>query len=281
MPRFDSSFLFGNLLDKKKGGVFSITSDSDRFSTKQYYIENTNVLCTEVDTHECKYRVTDCAPRFTQYDRYFKPLMLVRKIEPLKGSPHIKVNCHPTYNYGNSELKMTLGSNHIRFLGLDEQVRITTNVPLNYIIDGEFFVLNDTKYLVFTFGPPLEAPVESTCESFITKTVRYWQHWVKSTSIGGLYQDQMIRSALALKIHQFEDTGAIIASCTASLPESDQSTRNWDYRFCWMRDTYYTLNAFSSIGHFEELEQYFNYILNIVFKQEGRLPPLYGIAGEH
>lgn len=280
MPRFDSSFLFGSMLDSKKGGEFSIRTDDEKYHTRQYYMENTNVLCTEIDTHTCRFRITDCAPRFVQYDRYYRPLMLIRKIEPLEGSPRIKVNCDPVYEYGETKLTKTMGSNHIRFLGLDAQVRLTTNVSLNYIMNNEYFILNETKYLVFTYGPPLEAPVVTTCESFINQTVNYWRKWVKSTSISNIYQEQMIRSALALKIHQFEDTGAIIASCTSSLPESDGSTRNWDYRFCWMRDTFYTLNAFNSIGHFEELEQYFNYILNITYQEPERLQPLYGITGE-
>lgn len=280
MPRFDSSFLFGSMLDSKKGGEFTIKPENEKYHTKQYYIENTNVLCTEVDDHKCGYRITDFAPRFEQYDRYYRPLMLIRKIEPLYGSPRVKVVCKPVYEYGSTELTPSMGSNHIRFLGLDSHVRLTTNFSLNYIIQDEFFILNETKYLVFTFGPPLEAPVASTSETFLNQTIQYWRKWVKSTSIGNLYQKEMIRSALALKIHQFEDTGAIIASCTTSLPESDGSTRNWDYRFCWMRDTFYTLNAFSSIGHFEELEQYFNYILNITLQENDRLQPLYGLSGE-
>jgi len=279
MPKFDSSFLFGSMLDSKKGGEFTIKPDAKKYSTNQYYIENTNVLCTEIDTHECKYRVTDFAPRFYQYDRYYRPLMLIRKVEPLSGSPRIKIKCQPVYEYGETELKSSVGSNHIRYLGLDTQIRLTTNVSLNYIIDEDFFVLNETKYLVFTYGPPLEAPIVSTAEIFLNQTVSYWRNWVKSTSIGNLYQEQMIRSALALKIHQFEDTGAIIASCTTSLPEANKSTRNWDYRYCWMRDTFYTLNAFNSIGHFEELEQYFNYILNITYQETDRMQPLYGITG--
>ena len=94
---------------------------------------------------------------------------------------------------------------------------------------------NDTKYLVLTYGAPLEAPVESTSESFLQKTVAYWQHWVKSTSIKQFHQKEVIRSALVLKIHQYEDTGGIIAAATTALPEAPGSGRNWDYRYCWLR----------------------------------------------
>lgn len=278
-PRFDSSFIFGGLLDDEKGGEFSILPSSENFNSHQYYIENTNVLCTEIENADGKYRVTDFAPRFFQYDRYFKPLMLVRKIEPLSGTPRVKVKCQPMGEYGEYKPSMNQASNHIKFLGLENEIRLTTNISLTYIMEEQYFVLNDTRYLVLTYGAPLEAPVENTSEIFQQKTVNYWQHWVKSTSISDFYQQQVIRSALVLKIHQFEDTGGIIASTTTSLPEAPGSGRNWDYRYCWLRDTYYTLTAFNHIGHFEELEKYFYYIANISASQKSRYQPLYSISG--
>ena len=90
----------------------------------------------------------------------------------------------------------------------------------------------------------------------------------------------MIRAALCLKIHQYEDTGAIIAASTTSLPEYDGSGRNWYYRFCWLRDTYYVITSLNHIGHFEEMEKYFHYVTDICFSEETRYQPLYGITGE-
>lgn len=277
-PRFDSSFIFGNLLDTQKGGEFTIQPSTPSFGTYQYYIENTNVLCTEIENEDGRYRVTDFAPRFTQYDRYYKPLMFIRKIEPLAGSPRIRVCCRPVGQYGQQTLDQRQSSNHIAFLGLEEEMRLTTNISLSYILDKEYFVLNEAKYLVMTYGAPLEAPLESTAENFLTKTIKYWRNWVKNTSISNFYQTQVIRSALALKLHQYEDTGAIIAASTTSLPEAPGSTRNWDYRFCWMRDTYYILTAFNNIGHFEELERYFHYIANVSAKAKDKFQPLYSIS---
>ncbi len=278
-PRFDSSFIFGGMLDKDKGGEFSITPVSEKFESNQYYIENTNVLCTEVQTNDGSYRVTDFAPRFYQYERYYRPLMLIRKIEPLSGNPMVKVICDPVADYGKKRPERSMGSSHIRYLNLDAHVRLTTNIALNYVIEDQNFVLNETKYLVLTYGPPLEATLEETAELFLSKTISYWRDWVKSASIVDFYQDYAIRSALALKIHQYEDTGAIIAAMTTSLPESPGSTRNWDYRYCWMRDTYYTLNAFNNIGHFEELEKYFHFVMNATYTEQDRYQPLYKITG--
>lgn len=279
LPRFDSSFIFGGLLDKDKGGEFSILPAGE-FQSKQYYLENTNVLCTEISSAEGSYRVTDFAPRFNQFERLFKPLMLIRKIELIDGTPRIRVKCKPVYDYGLTVLKPSRGSSHIDFTGTNENIRLTTNIPNSYIIDELFSVLSDTKYLVFTYGNPLEAPLANTAEQFLRETIAYWRLWIKHSSIAAFYQQNVIRSALTLKIHQYEDTGAIIAASTTSLPEFPGSGRNWDYRYCWLRDTYYVISALNHIGHFEEMERYFNYVSDISFSERTRYQPLYGIMGE-
>jgi len=261
MPRFDSDFIFGGMLDKEKGGEFSILPETDEISCSQEYLENTNILETTVSYEDNAYKVTDFAPRFHNYGRYFRPLMLVRKIEAVKGSPKIKIKCRPMTNHGKRALTPSVASNHIRYMGEDQEIRLTTNASLTYVLDEKPFVLNRPIYLVFTYGRPLEAPIETTVENFLQATTTYWRDWIKSTSITNFHQAFVLRSALVLKIHQFEDTGAIIAASTTSLPESPNSTRNWDYRYCWIRDSYYTLNAFNNIGHFEELEKYFEYII--------------------
>ncbi|KQS36956.1 glycoside hydrolase family 15 protein [Pedobacter sp. Leaf194] len=278
-PRFDSPFVFGSLLDKQKGGEFSILPQGE-FSSTQYYIENTNVLRTEITAEDGKYRITDFAPRFHLYERYFKPLMFIRKIEPLQGNPRITIKCEPVCDYGKGKMRSSRGSNHIDYIGCDENIRLSTNVSTSYILDEKAFVLNEAKYLIMTYGQNLEAPVVSTAETFLRETVAYWRLWIKHSSIAGFYQPFVIRSALVLKIHQYEDTGAIIAASTTSLPESPGSTRNWDYRYCWLRDSHYVLTSLNHIGHFEEMEKYFNYLSDISHAEDTRYQPLYGIAGE-
>jgi len=206
--------------------------------------------------------------------------MFIRKIELLSGKPLLTVKCRPVYDYGALHPEVVFGSNHIAYSGFGTPVRLTSDIPLSYILDQTPFVLHENKYLVFTYGDPLEAPLVSTAEEFLAKTKHYWRLWVKNTYIPDFFQREIIRSALALKLHQYEDTGGIIAAGTTSLPEYDQSGRNWDYRYCWLRDIYYTLNAFNHVGHFEELEKYFQYIQNIILNEQGRLQPLYSITNE-
>ncbi|MDN3548037.1 glycoside hydrolase family 15 protein [Mucilaginibacter aquaedulcis] len=279
-PRFDSTFIFGGLLDKKKGGEFSILPEGE-YTSVQHYLENTNVLITEVSPKSGgKYRITDFAPRFYQHQRYYKPLMLFRKIEAIEGSPRVIVKCEPVSEYGAVKLNVNRGSNHIQYLGGEESMRLTTNIPISYVFDEQAFVLNEVKYLALTYGEPLEAALISTAERFLAETVQYWRTWIKHSSIATYYQPFVIRSGLALKIHQFEDTGAIIAASTTSLPESPGSGRNWDYRYCWLRDTYYVITALNHIGHFEEMEKYFSYVTDISFSEDDRYQPLYGITGK-
>lgn len=280
LPKFDSSFIFGSLLDKKKGGEFYIRPASKNYTNKQYYMNNTNILCTEFTTDDGAFRVIDFAPRFKQFDRYFRPQMVVRKIELISGNPFVKIACKPVSDYGKVQPEVVTGSNHIRYYNIGTHVRLTTDISLSHIIEEKAFVLSENKYMVFSYGVPLEAAIESTLEDFLVKTQKYWTEWIKSTSIINFHQDEIIRSALILKLHQYEDTGAIIAAGTTSLPEYDQTSRNWDYRYCWLRDTYYTLTAFNNVGHFEELEKYFEYIENIILSENDRLQPLYSITGD-
>lgn len=280
LPRFDSSFIFGGLLDPEKGGRFSITPQNGSEAQAQYYIENTNVLCTRFSTPEGDFEVIDYAPRFMRYDRFFKPLMVVRKIRRISGSPRIVVTCDPRGDYGERVATVSLASNHLRYQGLGDYVRLNTNIPLTYVAQQTPFILTETKYLVLTWGEPFEAALEDTCEAYLQKTIDYWRGWVQRCNIPDIYQKEVIRSALVLKLHQYEDTGSVIAAGTTSLPEAPNSGRNWDYRFFWARDSYYTLNALNSLGQFEELDRYSQYIQNLASGAGNGFQPLYSITGE-
>jgi GH15 family glucan-1,4-alpha-glucosidase len=171
------------------------------------------------------------------------------------------------------------GSNHIRFEGFASQLRLTTDIPLSYL-GGQPFTLTGRRHLVLTWGAPVEEPLAPLCERFLGETSRYWERWVKQCDIPPHYQQEVIRSALALKLHCFEDTGAIVAAMTTSIPESPGSGRTWDYRYCWLRDSYYVLYAFGLLGQTEEREQFVQYLLNLAGGAEGlNLIPLYRVDG--
>jgi GH15 family glucan-1,4-alpha-glucosidase len=279
-PRFDSSFVFGELLDRERGGEFSIAPAEESFTTEQRYVGHTNVVETRFTSESGSFDVIDFAPRFLQYERSFKPTMLVRCIKPRSGAPRVRVTCRPVYEYGRVEPSPYVASNHLQWLLPGTQLRLTTNASLTYVSEGRSFELDRDIYLVLTWGAPLEAPLVETCEAFLSRTLRYWTTWVKHCTLPERFQEEVIRSALTLKLHQFEDTGAISAATTTSLPEFPGAGRNWDYRYCWLRDSGFTLGALRRLGHFEEMEAFVSYLRNIAEETPTRLQPVYGISGE-
>ncbi len=278
LPRFDAEPLFSTLLDRENGGRFCICPASGESGT-QRYIPNTNVLETTFQTPSGSFRVIDFAPRFVLHGRSFRPTQLIRILEPIEGAPRIKVSCEPRLGWSKARPVIESGSHHFRFQGFGAQVRLTTDLPLSYL-NGKEFTLTARHHMILTWGAPIEEPIAALCDRFLGETIRHWQGWVKHCDIPPNFQHEVIRSALALKLHCFEDTGAIIASMTTSIPESRGSGRTWDYRYCWLRDSYYVLNTFGLLGRFEEREQFVQYLLNIAGGAPGLdLAPLYRVDG--
>lgn len=278
LPRFDSEPVFSALLDHENGGRF-LVAPVEPSPGAQRYLENTNVLETRFETKDGAFRVLDLAPRFLLYDRTFRPTQLLRIVEPLEGAPRIQVRCDPRLGWSKAPPGRLAGSNHIAYEGFESPLRLTSDIPLAYL-DGLPFALTERRHLVLTWGAPIEESLQPLCERFLSETVRYWRRWVKHCSIPSAYQRQVIRSALALKLHCFEGTGAIVAAMTTSIPEAPGSGRTWDYRYCWLRDAYYALGAFRRLGHFEERENFVQYLLNVAAgTPDLTLSPLYRVDG--
>ena len=277
-PRPDSSFVFGELLDDERGGVFAI-EPAGGGAVHVEYLEHTNVLRTEFRGDGWAFEILDFAPRFHRFDRWYRPTMLVRIVRPLGGEPRIVVRCRPTYDYGNQQLDCWTGSNHLQFGGLPAPLRLTTNAPLTYVRDATPFLLTRDLHFVMTWGQPLEAPLEETAEAFLVQTRDEWRRWIKSGRIPREWQPEVIRSALTLKLHQYDDTGALFAATTTSISEAPGSGRTWDYRYCWLRDAYFTVNAFERLGFVDEMERFLLYLRNLC-SDECELQPVYGIGGE-
>jgi GH15 family glucan-1,4-alpha-glucosidase len=278
LPRFDSDPVFSTLLDHSCGGRF-LVGPGEGGAGQQRYLDNTNVLETRFASPSGAFRVLDFAPRFVQHDRIFRPTQLFRMLEPLSGTPRVRGECEPRRGWSKAAPTVLQGSNHLRFDGFASPLRLTTDIPLSYLT-GRPFALTGKRYLALAWGAPIEEPLAPLCERFLGETQRYWQRWVKHCEIPPLYQSEVIRSALALKLHCYEDTGAIVASMTTSIPEAAGSGRTWDYRYCWLRDAYYVLGAFRLLGHFEEREHFIQYLLNVAASvPDLRLAPLYRVDG--
>lgn len=279
LPRPDSPPVFGKLLDPQ-GGEFSIEL-ADLESKTQSYLANTNILMTDLRSKDgSAIRITDFCPRFLQHARTYRPISLFRIVERIHGSPKIQVKCSPVSGWDKNLISPIRGNSHLRWNLGGSELRLTTNMSLTYLEQETGFLLTDPLSFALTWGVGVEDDIQKVSLQFLDQTTEYWRTWVKHCSIPSLYQKETIRSALALKLHCYEDTGAILAALTTSLPEEDQAGRNWDYRFCWLRDAYYVLSAFRNLGHFEEMEGFLKFLLGIAHHHEhssDRLRPVYAL----
>ena len=231
-PRFDGDPAFCTLL----GGSGDFTIELvDGARHEQEYLPNTPILVTRLfDSSGGAVEITDFAPRFRQFGRVFCPMMLVRRIKRIGGNPRLRICLRPTHGYGRAKRTTTCGSNHIRFLGErdDLVLRLTTDVPVTAIAEENTFFLEDTATLILGPDETVQEAVSDVGSRFLAETAAYWQEWVRSLAIPFEWQDAVIRAAITLQLNVFEDTGAIVAAVTTSVPEAAGSGRNWDYRYC-------------------------------------------------
>ena len=284
-PRFDGDPMFCSLLKQRSGqsediGFFSVEL-LDQARAEQRYLHNTPVVVTRLtDSAGAAVEITDFAPRFEHHGRIFCPMMIVRRVQRLAGHPRIRVRCRPAQNYGQPLGGVTYGSNHIRYVANSLVLRLTSDAPVTSILEENTFFLTDAVTLVLGPDETLQDSADDVGKRFITETVGYWRKWVRSLAIPFEWQDAVIRAAITLQLNVFEDTGAIIAALTTSIPEAADSSRNWDYRYCWLRDAYFVVTALNRLGATQTMERYLSFILNIVAEGAERpLDPVYTVAG--
>jgi len=283
-PRFDGDPVFCSLLRERAGDQdfgFLGVELIDVAKQEQEYLLNTPILVTRLhDRSGGCIEVTDFAPRFRQYGRMFCPMMLVRQIKRVAGNPRLRVRVRPAHHYGRQRADLTCGSNHIRYVGTDLVLRLTTDASISAIVEENPFFLEDAVTLLLGPDETVQGAVAEVGSRFFEETAAYWREWVRALAIPFEWQDAVIRAAITLKLNVYEDSGAIVAAMTTSIPEAPDSERNWDYRFCWLRDAYFVVNALNRLGVTRTMERYLAYILNIVAGAEGgRLQPVYGISG--
>lgn len=282
LPAFDGDPAFCALLSPHEGhGDWSIELEEFERS-EQSYIENTAILRTVLfDRHGAAIEITDFAPRWRQHERFYRPVMLMRRVRLVSGSPRIRVLLRPLADWGARAPDSTWGSNHIRFVLPEFTLRATTDMPIRLLREGLPFVLD--RDLHFILGPDetLTQPLPEFVRDGLHRTTAYWREWVRYLSIPLDFQEAVIRSAITLKLCQYEESGGIIAAMTTSIPEAADTERNWDYRYCWVRDSAFVVRALNRLGATRTMEEYIRYIFNLTVSDDGDMQPLYGIAFEH
>ena len=284
-PRFDGDPVFSYLLNGGGGksdsetGFFDI--EVENFArAEQHYQHNTAILTTTLfDNRGAALEITDFAPRFKRLERMFRPIMMVRLIRPVIGHPRIRVRLRPTHSYNAEKPQWTRGSNHIRYVAPNLTLRCTTDAPVSFLFNEVPFVLEEPFTMLLGADESLTSPIEETGRQFLERTHDYWHEWSRYLAIPFEWQEAVIRAAITLKLCSFEESGAIIAAMTTSIPESPDSGRNWDYRFCWLRDAFFTVKALNRLGTTRTMEEHLRYITNIIVGADnGHLQPVYGIT---
>ncbi|MBV9932123.1 MAG: glycoside hydrolase family 15 protein [Alphaproteobacteria bacterium] len=285
-PRVDGDPLFCSLLSPRgegevPRGEWRLALDNQA-SVEQSYLRNTPILLTRLtDADGNAAEIYDFCPRFERSGRMYRPVAFCRIVRPVAGAPRLRVLLDPATGWGAAAAERTSGTNHIRYLVKPQPLRLTTDAPVGHILDGRGFRLERAHH--FFLGPdePFVGNVAHSLAAWLHQTSDEWRGWVRGLAIPLEWQRVVIRAAIALKLCQHEETGAIVAALTTSIPEAPHSGRNWDYRYCWIRDAYYTVQALNRLGALDVLENYLGYLRNIVDEARGgHIQPLYAVSGE-
>ncbi|MDE2110533.1 MAG: glycoside hydrolase family 15 protein [Alphaproteobacteria bacterium] len=279
-PRLDADPVFNALINGNDPAAGFMDVVVEGFKTSnQSYLRNTAILETILRTENGEaLRVIDFAPRFRQFGRSFRPPMLVRRIEPAGGQPRITLRLRPTFGYGKAAPQISIGSNHARFIGSDLVMRVTADVGPTYILNETPFLLDRPVNLFIGSDESVLEDPDGLAKRFLHDTTAYWADWARQLAIPFDWQEAVIRAAITLKLCSYEETGAIVAALTTSIPEAPNTERNWDYRYCWLRDSYFTVNALNRLGVTRTMEHYVRFLLDTVVNEQAReLHPVYPI----
>ena len=285
LPRFDGDPIFHGLLgapaERPDDGVFAVEIE-DQISSEQAYIPNTAILRTVLRNAHGAVEVIDFAPRYESRGRPYRPQVLVRRISPISGTPRVRVRLRPAFEYGATSPILTRGSNHIRYVGPQFTTRLTTDAPIDFILGETYFNLHETFSLILGPDESLTDSVRNTARADFERTEIYWRRWTLRLAIPFEWQQAVIRAAITLKLSTYEPTGAIVAAFTTSIPEAPNTERNWDYRYCWIRDAYFVVRALNSLSAVRTMEHYFRWLMNVVTSaSHGHVQPVYGVGLEN
>lgn len=278
LPRFDSPSVFGRLLDEQNGGSFKILSGGREVEGQLSYLANTNVLTCLFEQNGCAWEITDFAPRVPAGLGVRAPIQVMRILKPVRGQPLLQAYFDPRPDYGRARAELLQTERGISVLNGPQPLTLATNLPTTYLLGLTPFILNRPIFFVLSYGPLTEGPTLASVHESLDLTVSGWRAWVKTCALPVFAQQEVLRSALCLKLHINLDTGAIIAAATTSIPEAMGTERTWDYRYCWLRDAAFVVEALRRLSFLGEGERFIHFLRDVT--EAGPLQPVYGIGGE-
>jgi GH15 family glucan-1,4-alpha-glucosidase len=277
LPRFDSPSVFARLLDERRGGCFRVLRGESEVRGKLQYVTNTNVVSTRFDADGEAWEIVDFAPRIPCGLDVRVPIEVVRIVRPLLGHPRLRVDFDPRPDYGRANVELRETTDGIEVFGAQAPLVLTTNLPAPYVLARREFVLVKPLFFTLSYGRRSEVATLAGALRDLDLTIAGWRAWAKTCSLPNFAAAEVLRSALCLKLHAYHDTGAIIAATTTSIPEAMGTPRTWDYRYCWLRDASFVVEALRRLGHLNEGEQFLNFLRDVA--EGGPLQPLFGIDG--
>ena len=280
LPQFDSASCFAALLGDERHGRWRLAPTGEVRASARRYRAGTLVLETDFETSDGAVRVIDFMPR-----RGDGPPRLMRIVEGLRGRVPMQMELSLRPDYASIVPWLEPASDGVVAIAGPDAFRLSTNLPLdigNGAVRADFIALEGTRErLTLTWHLSYEEPpLVEDADSALARTEAWWREWSARCSYQGRYRSEVITSLIALKAMTFETTGAVVAAPTTSLPEDIGGERNWDYRYCWLRDSVLALEALLLTGYTEEATGFRDYLLRVGTGDPRKLQIMYGIRGE-
>jgi GH15 family glucan-1,4-alpha-glucosidase len=283
LPEFDSASIFAKLLDDDIGGSFEFVVD-DSYGIQQYYENNTCILVTTFSNGEDCFELHDFMPRYAKNEvKHHAPPELVRFVKLVSGKPKFKVQYNPKLEYARGETKTYIKENFIASLTKEikfDTVFLYTSFTKESVVNSAIIELEQDGFFLLTYNEKILLPNVENVYMELERTRIYWLDWSTRTTSYEKFDAEIKRSALTLKLLSYDETGAVLAAATTSLPEAIGEERNWDYRFCWIRDASMVIKVVSELGHKNIAKRYLKFIIDLMPDKDEKLQIMYGIHRE-
>ena len=283
LPDFDSPSVFAKLLDNVKGGFFSVIVD-DSYKISQKYLIRTNILCTEFKSPQGTFEIIDFMPRYKlDENSYFSPSEIYRYIKLISGTPTFRVQYFPAFNYAREEVANVIEDNYIKTYSKEiptDCIYLYTSLNFGDVLCSREITITEHKFMLLSYNQKLiDIDIVRVYMEF-QRTKVYWLNWTNHSKKFEKYSNDITRSLLVLKIMSYQSTGAVLAALTTSIPETIGAVRNWDYRFCWLRDASMSIDTLLKMGHFNTAQRFLVYLKGILKSKNESFQVMYGIRGE-
>ena len=283
LPAFNAPSVFAKILDKKKGGSFEILVGPE-YKITQKYSYRTNILETRFSNGLHIFEVSDFMPRYQDgHGRYYAPPDIIRHFKLIAGNPVFRIKYDPKLEYAKFDTRTSIHKKYIKSItkgGTYDSIYLYTNLDKQQVVTGEDIRLTEDSFFLLSYNQKLLEQTSWRTYLKLERTRVYWLNWSERSVSFRKYNDEIMRSALVLKLMSYDKSGAILAALTTSLPETIGGGRNWDYRFCWIRDASMVVKIMTSLGHRNIVNRYMRFIIDILPDKNEKIQIMYGLDRE-